>query len=155
MMIKHNGILIFEDSHKKFLAEKHALKNLIDDTDICVYSLTPKGESDPKYLIVKVMPAGSFDRSKERLGYSDATYTVMIIIDYETILPWHLFPITRALTSALRYNLLSKKAADFFVQDVQFMRRLTPEEFFSIEVDPNADDFGTKTYLRDKEIFLT
>ena len=42
---KPNGKLEFYDEGKKFIDKKHSLKNLTGDCDICVYSLTPKGET--------------------------------------------------------------------------------------------------------------
>ncbi len=149
-MIENKGNLWFYDSGMKFLGEKHALKNLTRENDICVYSLTPKEEKKPKYLIAKVMQAGAMYHAasdKER-------YVVMEVMDYEKTDPMNLFTIVKGLNAVLRSNIYDNVKETFMRKNGLRSYSLTLQEFFSIEVDPDSDDPGAKIYLQDKANFL-
>ena len=45
--MKKQGQLMFHDAGGKFNSAKHSILNLTDDTDICIYSLTEKGNTTP------------------------------------------------------------------------------------------------------------
>lgn len=45
--MKKQGQRMFHDAGGKFNSEKHSILNLTDDTDICIYSLTEKGNTPP------------------------------------------------------------------------------------------------------------
>ena len=59
--MEQHGQLWWYDAGGKFASAKHGILNLIDDTDICIYSLTEKGNTTPTWLIVKVAKAGCMD----------------------------------------------------------------------------------------------
>ncbi|MBQ9855595.1 MAG: hypothetical protein IJO53_05315 [Clostridia bacterium] len=149
-MIENKGNLWFYDSGMKFLGEKHALKNLTRENDICVYSLTPKGEKQPKYLIAKVMQAGAIYHAAS----DEERYVVMEVMDYEKTDPMNLFTIVKRLNAVLISNIYDNVKETFLRQNGLFRDPLTPQEFFSIEVDPDSDDPGAKIYLQDKANFL-
>lgn len=149
-MIENKGNLWFHDSGKKFLGEKHAITNLTRENDIFVYSLTPKGEKQPKYLIAKATQAGAMYHAtsdKER-------YVVMKVMDYEKTHPMNLFTLVKPLNAVLKSNIYDNVKETFMRQNGLFRDRLTPQEFFSIEVDPASDDPGANIYLQDKANFL-
>lgn len=135
---------------KKFLSEKHAIKNLTRKNDICVYSLTPKGEKQPKYLIAKVMQAGAMYHAAS----DEERYVIIEVMDYEKTHPMILFSIVKGLNVILKSNILDNVKETFLRENGLFRDRLTSQEFFSIEVDPDSDDPGAKIYLQDKAHFL-
>ena len=150
------GLLWFYDSGKKFLGEKHALTNLIRENDICVYSLTPKEEKQPKYLISKVTQAGAMQKQSDGTATGVERFVVMSVTDYEKTDPLNLFYRTKNLCAFLSSNIREQMPVE-----AEFLRRkglrselLTPQEFFSIEVDPDSDDPGAKIYLHDRVRFL-
>ena len=150
------GLLWFNDSGKKFLGEKHALTNLTWENDICVYSLTPKGEKQPKYLISKATHAGAMQKQFDGTATGVERFVVMSVTDYEKTDPLNLFNRTKNLCSLLSYNVREQVSAK-----AEFLRKkgirselLTSQEFFSIEVDPASNDPGAQIYLRDKAHFL-
>lgn len=149
-MIENKGNLWFYDSGMKFLGEKHTLKNLTRENDICVYSLTPKGEKQPKYLIAKVMQAGAMYHATS----DEESYVIMQVMDYEKTDPMNLFTRVKDLNAVLRSNIYDNVKEPFLRQNGLRSYRLTPQEFFSIEVDPDSDDPGAKIYLQDKAHFL-
>lgn len=149
-MIENKGNLWFYDSGMKFLGEKHALKNLTRENDICVYSLTPKGEKQPKYLIAKVMQAGAMYHAAS----DEESYVIMQVMDYEKTHPMNLFTRVKGLNAVLKSNIYDNVKEPFLRQNGLRSYRLTPQEFFSIEVDPASDDPGAKIYLQDKANFL-
>jgi len=149
-MIENKGNLWFYDSGMKFLGEKHALKNLTRENDICVYSLTPKGEKQPKYLIAKVTQAGAMYHAAS----DEERYVVMEVMDYEKTDTMNLFTIVKGLNAVLRSNIYDNVKETFMRKNGLRSYSLTLQEFFSIEVDPASDDPGAKIYLQDKANFL-
>jgi len=151
---KPNGKLYFHDEpERKFINQKHSLKNLTDDCDICVYSLTPKGETSPKWLIVKVTQAGCMDRYLDDKAKVPKRCVAMDRMDYEEISPRSLFNITSDLRSLLRQNIKKTIEFRFYEDDGLRPRRIDLNDFFSIEVDSNSKEPGAEIYLRDKEHF--
>lgn len=153
---ENNGRLWFYDSGKKFLGEKHALTNLTRENDICVYSLTPKEEKQPKYLISKATQAGAMQKQSDGTATGVERFVVMSVTDYEKTDPLNLFNRTKNLCAVLSSNIREQMPVE-----AEFLRKkgirselLTPQEFFSIEVDPDSDDSGVQIYLRDKASFL-
>ena len=159
-MIENKGNLWFYDSGMKFLGEKHALKNLTRENDICVYSLTPGGEKQPKYLIAKVVAAGALEKQLDGTAKGAQCCVVMEIMDYEKMHPMNLFSLTNALVGTVGYNVKHYGEPgcvgepEFFRKNGNFTSRLTAQEFFSIEVDPASDEPGAKIYLQDKANFF-
>lgn len=152
---ENKGQLWFYDSGKEFLGEKHALTNLIRENDICVYSLTPKGEKQPKYLIVKVTQAGAMQKQFDGTATGVERCVAAEMMEYEKAHPMNLFSITDALKGTVAYTFKHhREQQDFFRPNGNFTTRLTPQEFFSIEVDPDSVDHGAQIYLRDKAHFL-
>ncbi len=154
LIIENKGLLWFHDSGKKFLGERHALCNLTRENDIWVYSLTPKGEKQPKYLIVKVMQAGAMQIQSDGTATGDAQCVVMEIMEYDKVHPMNLFSLTKEVRGILQSNVRNQVSQTLLRQNGFLRDRLTPQEFFSIEVDPASDDQGAKIYLRDKAHFL-
>lgn len=151
---ENKGLLWFYDSGKKFLGEKHALKNLTRENDICVYSLTPKGENQPKYLIAKVTQAGEMQKQLDGTAEGLECIVVMQIMEYDMFHPMNLFTITKRLNAVLCSNVIDNVKVEFLRQNGFLRDRLSPQEFFSIEVDPDSDDPGAKIYLHDRVRFL-
>lgn len=134
---------------RKFIDEEHGLKNLIDDHDICVYSLTPKGQTTPAWLIVKVTAAKCMDRYLDGKASFSERCVVMFKQDYERYSPINLFDKVRDLTYILGSNTRKNIETGFCENMDFFSKSLTAEEFFSTEVDPDSDEEGAKIYLRD------
>ncbi len=151
-----NGHLYFYDEGKKFIGEVHGLKNLISDCDICVYSLTPKGQTTPAWLIVKVTAAKCMDRYLDSDASFSNRFVIMKKFDYEDLSPKNLFDKVRGLKSVLKSNIKNDIETKFYEQPARSYGSLTctPDEFFSIEVDPDSDKEGAKIYLRDKAHFV-
>ena len=147
------GKLWFDDSGKKFLGERHALCNLLRENDICVYSLTPRGEKTPKYLIAKVMRAGCMDNYLQGTGDAKC-HVVMELMDYDQTHPMNLFTIVKGLNAILRSKVINDIEKTLYKKDGYFRDLITPSEFFSIDVDPASNDPGAQIYLRDKAHFL-
>ena len=152
---KPNEKLVFYDEGKKFIKQEHSLYNLTGDCDICVYSLTPKGETSPNWLIVKVTQAGCMDRYLDDKAKVPKRCVAMVRMDYEEIGPRSLFNITRDLTLLLRQNIKKTIEFRFYEDDGLHPRRIDLNDFFSIEVDSNSKEPGAEIYLRDKEHFLS
>ena len=159
--IENKGRLWFYESYdsgRKFLGERHALCNLTRENDICVFSLTPKGEKQPKYLIVKVTQAGMMGMMDEHGGAADADgerYVLMEIMDYVETHPIDLFTIAKGLKYVLKSNVKEHIREEFLKDNGIYRERIIPQEFFSVEVDPASDDPGAKIYLQDKKLYLT
>ena len=151
---KPNGKLYFYDEGKKFINAKHSLKNLTDDCDICVYSLTPKGETSPKWLIVKVTQAGCMDRYLDNNAQIPECYVVMEKFDYEKSSPMNLFGHVRTLTNVLIADIEDGIKGNFYENNGLYPEIKDANDFFSIEVDSNSKEPGAEIYLRDKEHFL-
>ncbi|MBQ3169661.1 MAG: hypothetical protein IJB99_07870, partial [Clostridia bacterium] len=81
-------------------------------------------------------------------------YVVMEVMDYEKTDPMNLFTIVKRLNAVLISNIYDNVKETFLRQNGLFRDPLTPQEFFSIEVDPDSDDPGAKIYLQDKANFL-
>lgn len=144
----------YDESERKFIDQMHSLKNLTDDCDICVYSLTPKGETSPKWLIVKVTQAGYMDRYLEDKARGSNCYVVVERMDYEKSSPMNLFSTVKELTYILRSNIKKRKKEAFYVENGLFEDELNANDFFSIKVDSKSKEPGAEIYLRDKEYFL-
>ena len=151
---KPNGKLEFYDEGKKFINAKHSLKNLTDDCDICVYSLTPKGETSPKWLIVKVTQAGCMDRYLDNNAQIPECYVVMEKMDYEKSSPMNLFGRVKGLRSVLITTIEDGIKEKLYERNGIFTNEIDANDFFSIEVDSNSKEPGVEIYLRDKEHFL-
>ena len=150
-----NGHLYFYDEGKKFIQEKHGLTNLISDHDICVYSLTPKGQTTPAWLIVKVTAAKCMDRYLDSNASFSERCVVMERMDYERSSPRNLFDRVRNLKGFCSYHLREReKEFDLCGVDRFGPYELEITEFFSEEVDPDSDKEGAKIYLRDKAHFV-
>ena len=149
-----NGKLYFYDEGKKFIDEKHSLKNLTDDCDICVYSLTPKGETSPKWLIVKVTQAGCMNSYLDNNAQIPECYVVMEKMDYEKSSPMNLFGHVRTLTNVLIADIEDGIKGNFYENNRLYPEIKDANDFFSIEVDSNSKEPGAEIYLRDKEHFL-
>ncbi len=144
----------YDKPERKFIDQSHSLKNL-EDNDICVYSLTPKGEKSPKWLIVKVTMAGCMERYfNDRVKATEQRCVIMEKMDYEKTSPMNLFGIVRDLTSILRYNIRIGTESNFYKDNGLFSDKLEAKDFFSIEVDSKSKEPGAEIYLRDKEYFL-
>ena len=144
----------YDKPERKFIDQSHSLKNL-EDNDICVYSLTPKGEKSPKWLVVKVTMAGCMERYfNDKVKATEQRCVIMEKMDYEKTSPMNLFGIVRDLTSILRYNIRIGTESNFYKDNGLFSDKLEAKDFFSIEVDSKSKEPGAEIYLRDKEYFL-
>ena len=151
---KPNGKLYFYDEGKKFIDEKHSLKNLTDDCDICVYSLTPKGETSPKWLIVKVTQAGCMDRYLDNNAQFPERCVAMEKMDYEKSSPMNLFGRVRRMTYVLKGKAENEIETSFYERNGLSKNAVNTNDFFSIDVDSESNEPGAEIYLRDKEHFL-
>ena len=152
---KPNGKLEFYDEpERKFINQKHSLKNLTDDCDICVYSLTPKGETSPKWLIVKVTQAGCMDRYLDNNAQIPECYVVMEKMDYEKSSPMNLFGRVRRMTYVLKGKAENEIETSFYERNGLSKNAVNTNDFFSIDVDSESNEPGAEIYLRDKEHFL-
>ena len=149
-----NGHLYFYDEGKKFIDQVHGLTNLISDHDICVYSLTPKGQTTPAWLIVKVTAAKCMDRYLDSNASFSERCVVMERMDYERFSPMNLFKMVRTIGNVQMQNTKESIETRFYEKMGLFTESLTAEEFFSEEVDPDSDKEGAKIYLRDKAHFV-
>ena len=127
---------------------------LIDNFDICVYSLTPKGETSPKWLIVKVTQAGCMDRYLDNNAQIPECYVVMEKMDYEKSSPMNLFGRVRRMTYVLIADIEDGIKGNFYENNGLYPEIKDANDFFSIEVDYNSKEPGVEIYLRDKEHFL-
>jgi len=148
------GTLYFYDAGRKFYNEMHGITNLTHDCDICVYSLTPKGEKFPKWLVVKATQAGCMDRYLDDEIGVPKRCVVMDRMDYEETGQRSLFNIIRDLTILLPQDIKKTIEFRFYEDNGLHPRRIDLNDFFSIEVDSNSAEPGEEIYLRDKEYFL-
>jgi len=149
------GKLYFHDAGGKFNSARHSLTNLIDDSDICVYSLTEKGDAEPSWLIIKVAAAGDMDYYLHSTAAEDDTRTIMMCLwDYSSFSPKSLFREVSDLTYAVAYLNEKKRGMVFYKCEGLRDAQLKASEFFSLNVDPESTDEGTEIYLRDKAFFV-
>lgn len=151
---KPNGKLDFYDEGKKFIKQEHGILMLIDNFDICVYSLTPKGETSPKWLIVKVTQAGCMNRYLDNNAQIPECCVVMGKMDYEKSSPMNLFGRVKGLRSVLITTIEDGIKEKLYERNGIFTNEIDANDFFSIEVDSNSKEPGAEIYLRDKEHFL-
>ena len=151
---KPNGKLDFYDEGRKFIKQEHGILNLTDDCDICVYSLTPKGEKSPKWLIVKVTQAGCMDRYLDNNAQLPDCCVIVERMDYEKSSPMNLLGRLKSLTSVLIANIEDGIKAKLYERNGIFTNEIDANDFFSIEVDSESNEPGAEIYLRDKEHFL-
>ena len=151
---KPNGKLDFYDEGKKFIKQEHGILMLIDNFDICVYSLTPKGETSPKWLIVKVTQAGCMNSYLDNNAQIPECCVVMEKMDYENSNPMNLFGRVRGLTSVLKSHIDDRIEISLYERNSIFTNEIDAKDFFSIEVDSESNEPGAEIYLRDKEHFL-
>ena len=130
------GLLWFYDSGKKFLGEKHALTNLTRENDICVYSLTPKGENQPKYLIAKVTQAGEMQKQLDGTAEGLECIVVMQIMEYDMFHPMNLFTITKRLNAVLCSNVIDNVKVEFLRQNGSLLRNSSPSRSIPIPTTP-------------------
>lgn len=98
------GTLYFYDAGGKFFSAKHGILNLIDDSDICIYSLTEKGNVEPSGLIVKVAAAGDMDYYLNSAADKNSTRAMLIgIWDYSNLSPPNLFREVSDFTYVVAY----------------------------------------------------
>jgi len=159
--VQMNGFLIFEDAGQKFIEGKHALNGLTKDCEIFVYSLTPRGYKTPQHLVVKMAPAGQMVRknpdgkfSGELFDPSEISHVIIKRMDYQESSPKFLFEYVRKQTNNLAYSLYKGLKFQLFYQDGFSCRDLTPEEFFNIDIDPDSEELGAQTFLKDRAYFL-
>jgi len=148
------GNLYFYDAGGKFSSAKHSLTNLIDNYDICVYSITEYGDMSPKWLIIKVMLAGCMDAYLNNSSDVSLQYAVMQKMSYESLHPKNLFRRVCDFTRLLDVKIEKNIPAYFSLRTGLLSEPLSPIDFFSLEVDPNSRETGAMIYLQDKAFFM-
>lgn len=156
--------LYFWDAAGKFDAVKEEARDACRDScgnayDLTIYSLTPKGETEPARLIVKMTPSGKEDSylSARRLDAEEVSVS-MLTLNYQT------FPadqLKRLFSSLAGFFMYKNPAAGYaqFSQDKAMLNQkrviqpIAVADFFGI--DPREDEPGAQIYLRDKAFFLS
>lgn len=149
------GTLYFYDAGGKFDSARHSLTNLIDKSDICIYSLTEKGNAEPSWLIIKVTAAGDMDYYlNNAVDQNNMRSIIMCLWDYNSFSSKSLFREVADLTYAVAY--MNEKNMDprFYKCEGLRDKQLKASEFFSLDVDPESTEDGVQIYLRDKAFFV-
>jgi len=160
--MREESKLYFWDAAGKFDAVKEDAHAACRDSrgnayDLTIYSLTPKGETEPARLIVKMTPAGRQDSylSAQRPDVEEANVS-MLSLNYQTFPADRLKWICETLTTNFRFKNPATGYAELSRYEDERrngMRSAAVVDFFGL--DPREDEPGAQIYLRDKAFFLS
>lgn len=127
--IQNKGILVFEDKGRKFIDEKHALKNLTSDCDIKVSTQDKQGK--PVALTVEVSQAGTLDR--DTFERKEGAPVVCEKMSYEKSSPMNLFGRTRKLTYILKGNIDNNIGKQFYAMNGSKKSEISEADYHNID----------------------
>lgn len=149
-MEKRSKLICWDAAGKFDAVKEKAHQKCWYQYDLTMYSLTPKGESKPTRLILKLTPIGKPDNYLSmRKG------VLMHSLSYQTFPPEDLTRICSVITAKFLLEISWGGHYAVFTQgdDPFRVRPVSVANFFALE--PCKDEPGAQSYLQDKAFFLS